>query len=213
MLSTSPRDVQSLLEHDKIDASSKEDTPFLNEFLRDLPFAICQRKKELSRGFKDPISELFRKLHLHQSDWIKYCHWDSSRPYTRNLVATDHETYTLLLLCWNPGQASPIHDHPCDGCWMRVLQGCVHEERFVKSVVDHRTMHCTRNELYSAGELLYMEDSMGYHRVGNPSADELAVTLHLYCPPYHQCKIWADIEQSEPMIGQISHYTEYGRKV
>lgn len=96
---------------------------------------------------------------------------------------------------------------------MRVLQGCVQEERFVKVAAEHYPMYCTRNELYSAGEMLYMEDSMGYHRVGNPSAEELAVTLHLYCPPYHQCKIWADAEQSEPMIGQISHYTEYGRKV
>lgn len=60
MLSTSPRDVQLFLEHDKIDASHDNDTPFLNEFLRDLPFAIRQRKEELSRSSNDPIAELFQ---------------------------------------------------------------------------------------------------------------------------------------------------------
>ena len=103
---------------------------------------------------------------------------------------------------------------------MRVLRGQIREERFVvastttSSSNDH-CMHCTRNELYSAGQLLYMEDSMGYHRVSNPSnhENELAVTLHLYCPPYHQCKVWASEEQKEPTTGHISHYTEYGRKV
>lgn len=151
-----------------------------------------------------------RTLQLQITDWTPYCHWDNTRPYTRNLIATDHETYTLLLLCWNPNQASPIHDHPCDGCWMRVLQGQIREERFV---ANSQGMHRTRNQVYSAGQLLYMEDSMGYHRVSNPHPDELAVTLHLYCPPYHQCKVWASAEQTEPTTGHISHYTEYGRKV
>ncbi|KAL7535306.1 hypothetical protein ACHAXR_008454 [Thalassiosira sp. AJA248-18] len=50
--------------------------------------------------------------------------------YTRNLIATDNETFTLLLLCWNPGKCSPIHDHPCDGCWLRVCQGQIQETRY-----------------------------------------------------------------------------------
>jgi hypothetical protein len=32
------------------------------------------------------------------------------------LIATDDETFTLLLLCWNPSKESPIHDHP----WVRL---------------------------------------------------------------------------------------------
>ena len=37
---------------------------------------------------------------------------------------------TLLLLCWNEGKFSPIHDHPCDGCWLRVCQGEIQETRY-----------------------------------------------------------------------------------
>jgi hypothetical protein len=57
----------------------------------------------------------FRRVRFDKQDWEAYAHFDASRHYTRNLIATDHVSYTLLLLCWNPGQESPIHDHPCDG--------------------------------------------------------------------------------------------------
>ena len=50
-----------------------------------------------------------------QEEWEPYAFWDADKLYTRNLVSTDGESYTLLLLCWNPGKESPIHDHPCDG--------------------------------------------------------------------------------------------------
>lgn len=37
-------------------------------------------------------------------EWKRFCMFDEFK-YTRNLVATDNETYTLMLLCWSPGQA------------------------------------------------------------------------------------------------------------
>jgi cysteine dioxygenase len=46
------------------------------------------------------------------------------------LIATDGATFSLMLLCWNPGKFSPIHDHPSDGCWLRVLEGAVQEVRY-----------------------------------------------------------------------------------
>ena len=33
---------------------------------------------------------------------------------------------------------------------------------------------------------------MGFHKVGNLSSDQRAVTLHLYSPPFKTCKIWLD---------------------
>ena len=34
-----------------------------------------------------------------------------------------------------------------------------------------------------------MDDSLGYHKIGNPYKDTGAVSLHLYTPPYHSCKV------------------------
>ena len=84
---------------------------------------------------------------LDPEDYQRYAHFDVDKNYTRNLVATDNQRYTLLMLCWNPSRESPIHDHPCDGCWMRVCQGSVQECRYVKQS-DSDSLHCVSNEIY-----------------------------------------------------------------
>jgi predicted metal-dependent enzyme (double-stranded beta helix superfamily) len=78
-----------------------------------------------------------------------YAFFDPLKPYTRNLVATDNKTFTLLLLCWTPGKESPIHDHPCDGCWVQVLEGSAIESRYVKdSATDE--LRCTKTEEFKS---------------------------------------------------------------
>lgn len=60
----------------------------------------------------DPVNQLFGRLDLtKEEEWRKYAFFDGEKNYTRNLIATDDETFTLLLLCWNAGRESPIHDH------------------------------------------------------------------------------------------------------
>ena len=137
---------------------------------------------------------------------MQYSHFDSTKPYTRNLIATDHETYTLLLLCWNSLEESPIHNHPCDGCWLQVLEGEVQEVRY-----DHR-LQCTMDIVYRSGQLSYITDNTGYHKVGNPSSQR-AVTLHLYAPPFERCQCWhsPDDLPNKPVEGKSVNHSEYGR--
>ena len=46
---------------------------------------------------KEVIFKLIDKVDLSQAELNKYCFWDGEKPYTRNLVATDHVNYTLLV--------------------------------------------------------------------------------------------------------------------
>ena len=97
----------------------------------------------------DDISSLFSRIDLRKEDWEPYAFFDPSKLYTRNLVATDDETYTLILMCWNAGKSSPVHDHPCDGCWMQVCEGCVRETRYVKGDDESDILQCVSEELYT----------------------------------------------------------------
>jgi cysteine dioxygenase len=149
---------------------------------------------------------LYRRARLTRKDWQDFAFFDKDRSYTRNLIATDYETYTLLLLCWNPGQESPIHDHPCDGCWMQVLEGDVRECRYDEE------LHCISDATSHEGELGYITDSMGYHKVGNPT-NEPSVTLHMYAPPIQTCRVWNAEAPQKCKSATSSHYSEYGRVV
>jgi cysteine dioxygenase len=148
---------------------------------------------------------------MEQKEVERYSYFDASRKYTRNLIATDNETYTLLLLCWNPGMKSPIHDHPCDGCWMRVLNGKIQEKRYRMDNATS-TLVCTQDATVSEGGLVFIADSQGYHSVGNPSDTTPAITLHLYSPPFQKCKVWLG-ERRKPTTSSFCYDTEYGRKV
>jgi len=159
------------------------------------------------------------RLQLEPQDWLPYALQDNSRHYTRNLIATDRATYTLLLLCWNPGQYSPIHDHPCDGCWMRVLHGRVRECRYKSSRDDEPDngsgggLVCTSDTTASAGDLVFIQDRLGYHKVGNPDPTQPAFTLHLYSPPIDRCRIWLDAEKDCSSSTECCNYSEYGEKL
>ena len=135
--------------------------------------------------------------------WIqKYALFDESKPYTRNLIHTDHKSYTLLMLCWNPNQESPIHDHPCDGCWMQCIKGKVQECRY-----DSSTLQCISDTTVNEGNLAYITDSMGYHKVGNPSLTTPAITIHLYSPPFQRCTIWCSKQNSAATTATTSATT------
>ena len=151
-----------------------------------------------------------RRLDLQRCDLERFSHFDTDQNYTRNLISTDNETYTLLLLCWNPGMHSPIHDHPCDGCWMSVVSGAVQEKRYQPDENDN--LVCTQDEIFHQGGVVFIEDSMGYHSVGNPSESQRAITLHLYSPPFQQCRIWLD-ECQEPTTCSMGNYSAYGKRL
>ena len=138
-----------------------------------------------------------------------FAHTDKSLLYTRNLIDTDHETYSLLLLCWNPGKESPIHDHPRDGCWVKVITGAIQECRYRKVGNDEDApLHCYQNSIARKGNVTYIDDSQGLHKVGNPTS-EIAITLHLYSPPAQYCKTWSS-EISLPEESLMENYSEYG---
>jgi cysteine dioxygenase len=63
------------------------------------------------------------------------------------------------------------------------------------------------------GDSAYIQDSMGYHKVGNPSKTVPAVTLHLYCPPFLSCKIWMSPNQEKPSQSCVCYFSEYGNVV
>ena len=163
------------------------------------------------------ITTLCSRVKLSTEELATFAKFDFSRGYTRNLIATDNKCYTLLMLCWTPGKYSPIHDHPCDGCWMKVLQGQIHEIRYrVDPITGSNcgdTLTCSQETICNEGEVLYMEDSMGLHKVGNPLETVPAISLHLYCPPFQKCKIWLNESYTQPCVTTISHFSEYGRQV
>src|SRR5205823_2935085 len=76
------------------------------------------------------IYELMCAYDVSANEWKRYELWDETKKYTRNLIATDDATFTLMLLCWNPQLGSPVHNHAGSECFMRVVEGAVEEVQY-----------------------------------------------------------------------------------
>ena len=71
------------------------------------------------------VLELMEEYRSKISDWSKFCSFSSIK-YTRNIVVRD-VSVEVLILCWEPGQYSPVHDHDGSECLMKILFGTLVE--------------------------------------------------------------------------------------
>ena len=70
-----------------------------------------------------------------------YLTWDRQH-YTRNLIDKT-PLYELIAICWEVGQASSVHNHRDQNCWMAVPIGRLLVENFhvVDQDIARRQMH------------------------------------------------------------------------
>ncbi len=124
-------------------------------------------------------------------EWQQYAFADSNHNYTRNLVDEGNGKSNLLIVVWNPGKGSPIHDHADAHCVMKILKGSLRETLYKiptstssPTSVSTTAPATTKETVYHTNEVTYISDQIGLHKIANASNTEMAVSLHLYTPPH-----------------------------
>lgn len=150
--------------------------------------ALCtQIQRELAANPKGTgVAALLSAYAREQDDWEPFQVWSDER-YTRNLV---HRcgSYELLLLCWEPGQVSPIHDHAGQHCWMAVLDGSLEEVHFQAG---DQGLVAGRSAVLSKGEVAFIQDEIAWHLI-RPVGGQRGVSLHLYADPIDSCRVFQE---------------------
>ncbi len=124
-------------------------------------------------------------------DSIKRFFFWSENFYTRNLVYKD-ERFELMVLCWEKGQISRVHDHAEQMCWMTVPYGRLRGQNFKILEMDAEREHCKleSTESFELSDCLAakVELEEPIHQVLNlPEFDQRAVSLHIYSKPFESC--------------------------
>lgn len=139
----------------------------------------------LQMNMPSPLSELSLLLDAYSSNpkhWSIFAHAEPSKQYTRNLVYEVPGVFNLLLLVWNPGKNSPVHDHADSHCLMKILKGTLREERY-SFPTESGPLIKIAESIFSLNQVAYISDELGLHSISNPSNTDYAVSLHLYFPP------------------------------
>jgi len=180
----------------------------------------------------DRIRSYMQSYDADLGEWKRYRFFDSEKKYTRNLIATDHKTFALILLCWNPNKGSPIHSHSGSECVMRIVEGTLRETQYSwpeECLQQHHQEHnLHQHNLHQHNQMshrsrqnatqlqvtlsvdhyppycAHINDSVGLHKVENVS-DDPSVSLHCYMPPYQTCLIFPE----ETNLASTCHATFY----
>jgi cysteine dioxygenase len=146
----------------------------------------------------DQIVEWFSSLAMRSRDY-EHFRLFADRNYARNLVARSSFA-EVLILCWRPGQRTPIHDHGGSVGVVKVLEGLMTETMFERTAEGHvrpyNTYRRGPDSVTGAGipdihQLLNLE----------PAGRDL-VTLHCYAPPLSVLNTYS------PRSARVRHWRE-----
>lgn len=132
----------------------------------------------------EALLELLKSYTTNDAEWSSFALFDPSKNYSRNGIEDFGPNGNLLILVWMPGKSSFIHDHSNAHCCMKVLGGKLKESLYrLPESQKEGTPVLFRETVLGADEVTYINDSMGIHKISNPT-DKIAISLHLYTPPY-----------------------------
>ena len=100
--------------------------------------------------------------------------------YWRHRVCRN-EFVEMLILCWRPGQRTPIHDHNGSHGGVKVQRGRLWETTFTYDAIAGLQYKTARE--HAPGSVTG-SDVPDIHQLGNPDVSEQdLVTIHVYAPP------------------------------
>jgi len=179
----------------------------LVEGLRQLP--------EAAFGPTERVRRFLQETPVSAESLARYLTRDRQH-YTRNLLDRT-PLYELMAICWEVGQASSVHNHRDQNCWMAVPIGRLQVENFHLVHQDLQGRRC-RLEPSNTIEMnianpCAVDPADPVHRVVNPPEfNQRAVSLHVYSRPFDTCVVYSP-EQGTCGEIQLHFNTEYGKPV
>ena len=128
--------------------------------------------KNIKNGSK--LEKLDNILTKYQGDdWEKYAKL-SDNCYKRTL-AKRNNLIEILVIGWNIKQKSPIHDHPENGCLVKILKGSLGE-----NIYDNN-LKLIKTKKLDMDNISYQESNEILHKIEN-LMNEPVFSLHIYSP-------------------------------
>lgn len=90
-----------------------------------------------------------------------------------------NDKFEFILIYWSPYSKTKIHDHPTNGCLMKILEGSLSENLYDNSL--NNIGYYKLEESKSS----YIEGNTILHSIENNN-DSYTISLHIYSPPNYK---------------------------
>lgn len=124
-------------------------------------------------------------LSYNGSDWRNYVTIDKTKAYSRVCTCTN-EHIEIIIITWNNNNYSKIHDHPENGCILRIMSGSLMEDVYAMENDNLKLIDTIQLKL---NQVSYKIGNKYLHRICNMNGSE-SVSLHVYSPPNYKIKYY-----------------------
>ena len=132
-------------------------------------------------------ADILSRYAVPSHDLEPYFRWNT-RHYTRTCIHRNDE-FELLVICYEPGQRTSIHDYDSQTAWIHPVMGEVAEERYTRKKDSGLVL--TRELLLRPGTDDALTNGTAIHRFSN-RGPERAVTLNLYAKPMRKWRVYEE---------------------
>jgi predicted metal-dependent enzyme (double-stranded beta helix superfamily) len=147
--------------------------------------------REVKRALEEAIGQ--RRIEL-DARWLR----PAPDRYARRLLHKDPAgRYSVLVMVWDKGQGTKLHDHGGNWCVEAVYQGEIEVTSYAvtggdpeQGVVQFKEASVVRAGIGKAGALI---PPFEYHVLRNP-AETPAITMHVYAGELTSCHVFEPVE-------------------
>jgi predicted metal-dependent enzyme (double-stranded beta helix superfamily) len=163
----------------------------LSELVSCLDEAVQRRTtEEVVRSVKDSLCRLVAERHLELPPELTAPEGDR---YARRLLhKSERHGYTAIVMTWDAGQATPLHDHAGMWCVDAVVEGEIEVTQYdlLEERDDRYRFAPARTIRAGFGKAGALIPPFEYHTIANRSPGGKAVTLHVYAGEMTSCTIF-----------------------
>ena len=137
----------------------------------------------------EKVIELMEGVHI-RHDEIEKCLNFSEESYARNLFYKN-DRFEFLVMCWDKGQLSPIHDHDQSMSVEKIYSGKILCTNYRRIDEETEAIEETDSQLVEEGSVI--AGRIGeIHKIANvgPGSSK-AVSIHFYSPPLKRMKCFS----------------------
>jgi predicted metal-dependent enzyme (double-stranded beta helix superfamily) len=93
-----------------------------------------------------------------------------------------NNNYEIVLIIWNSYAQTKIHDHPDNGCVMKLLEGKLMEDSYLNNLEENKIKFHQRIILLP-GQISHKISNQVLHQI--LCLREISTSIHIYLPPGH----------------------------
>lgn len=134
----------------------------------------------------DSYSTLFEQIAFDASEVASFCKWSSDE--YQKIVLDKADCYELILMCWEAGQESKIHNHSGAQSWITILEGEL-EEFIYQYNKQTESVQLLDRIIIAKGKPAYFNDDIGIHKIKNSYAGR-TISLHYYANPANKVHLF-----------------------